>query len=57
MKPERARAAGDQTTGAGEDPEATGLPGLPTWRGVYTVVLGTLVLWVVVLAWLTAHYA
>ncbi len=26
--------------------EATGLPGLHTWRAVYTVVAGVFVLWV-----------
>jgi len=36
---------------------STGLPGLRSWRAVYAVVLGIFVLWVVLLAWLTAHYA
>ncbi len=57
MNEDPARATGDQTTGAGDAKETTGLPGLRTWRGVYTVVLGVFVLWVVLLAWLTAHYA
>ena len=30
----------------------TGLPGLRTWRAVYLVVLGTLVLWIVLLTML-----
>jgi hypothetical protein len=29
--------------------ETTGLPGLRTWRAVYFVVLGSFVLWVVLL--------
>ena len=57
MNEDPARATGDQTTGADDAKETTGLPGLRTWRGVYTVVLGVFVLWVVLLAWLTAHYA
>ena len=34
-----------------------GLPGLRSWRAVYLWVLGSLVLWVVLLTWLTRHYA
>jgi hypothetical protein len=37
--------------------ESTGLPGLRTWRGVYTVVLGLFVLWVGLLTWLTLAYS
>ena len=32
--------------------EETGLPWLGTWRGVYLFVLGSFVVWVVLLAWL-----
>jgi hypothetical protein len=35
----------------------TGLPGFRSWRTVYTVVLGIFVLWVALLAWLSAHYS
>ena len=35
----------------------TGLPGLRTWRTVYLWVLGSFVLWVVLLNWLTRHFA
>ena len=38
--------------GPGRESEATGLPGFDTWRGVYLVVLGGFVLWVVLLYWL-----
>lgn len=37
--------------------ESTGLPGLRTWRAVYTVVLGLFVLWVGLLTWLTVLYS
>jgi hypothetical protein len=37
--------------------ETTGLPGLRTWRAVYTVVIGLFVLWVGLLAWLTVSYS
>ena len=37
--------------------EHTGLPGLRTWRAVYIVVFSVFVLWVALLAWLSAHYA
>jgi hypothetical protein len=36
----------------GEEP--TGLPGLPTWRGVYLVVAGSFGLWVALL-WGLSH--
>ena len=38
---------------ADADPAATGLPGLRTWRGVYLVVSGILLLWVALLTALT----
>jgi len=34
----------------------TGLPGFHTWRGVYSFVLGVLVLWIGLLAALTRMY-
>jgi hypothetical protein len=37
--------------------EATGLPGLPTWRRVYLLVLGVFVLYVVLLAALSKVFA
>ena len=37
--------------------EATGLPWLRTWRGVYLLVLGSFVLWVVLLLALTVIYS
>jgi hypothetical protein len=37
--------------------EATGLPGLRSWRAVYAVVLGLLVLWIGLLTWLTGLYS
>ena len=41
-----------------ENPDdATGLPGIREWRTVYTVVFGIFVLWIGLLAWLTAAYA
>lgn len=39
----------------GEEP--TGLPGLPTWRGVYLVVAGSFGLWVVLLWGLSHRFA
>jgi hypothetical protein len=33
--------------------EVTGLPGLRTWRAVYLFVLGTFIVWVVLLTVLT----
>jgi hypothetical protein len=35
----------------------TGLPLLRRWRSVYFAVLGIFVLWVVLLTWLTRHFA
>jgi hypothetical protein len=37
--------------------ESTGLPGLRSWRAVYTVVIGLFVVWVGLLTWLTAYYS
>jgi hypothetical protein len=37
--------------------EETGLPGLRTWRGVYLVVFGLFVLWVVLLAALEKFFS
>ena len=39
------------------DDEATGLPGFRTWRAVYGCVLGVFVLWVGLLALLTARFS
>ncbi|HET7536332.1 MAG TPA: hypothetical protein VFJ90_07755 [Candidatus Didemnitutus sp.] len=39
------------------DNDSTGLPGVRTWRAVYWLVLGTFVLWVGLLTWLTEHYS
>jgi len=50
MKPPAAPAtpeAGGPDSSA--DDATTGLPGIRTWRGVYWVVLGSFVLWVVLL--------
>jgi len=40
-----------------ETDEATGLPGVRSWRAVYTIVLGLFVVWVGLLTWLTLSYA
>ena len=37
--------------------EATGLPGVRSWRTVYWIVGGIFVLWVGLLTWLTAAYS
>ena len=37
--------------------ETTGVPGLRTWRSVYFFVAGIFVVWVGLLAWLTALYS
>jgi hypothetical protein len=39
----------------GED-EATGLPGVHTWRGVYALVFGCFILWVLLLLALTVSF-
>lgn len=57
MNEKNAHAAGDQTTGAGDVTETTGLPGLRAWRDVYGLVFVVFVLWVALLVWLTEHYA
>ena len=36
--------------------EDTGLPFLPTWRGVYVFVIGSFVLWVVLLFLLSVAF-
>ena len=38
------------------DDEATGLPGVRTWRAVYAVVLGVFVVWLGLLAWLSVSF-
>jgi len=57
MNEDPASGTGDQSTGAGDATETTGLPGLRTWRSVYIGVLGILAFWVLLLVWLTEHYA
>ncbi len=42
---------------AGQRDEATDLPGLPTWRGVYFFVFGSFILWVLLLLALTMSYS
>ncbi len=37
--------------------EATGLPGLSSWRAVYLAVLGTFLLWIILLAALTRAFS
>ena len=37
--------------------EATGLPGLRTWRGVYLFVLGCFIVWVGLLTLLTRMFS
>jgi hypothetical protein len=39
------------------DDRVTGLPGLRSWRAVYLFVLGSFVLWVILLAVLTGMYS
>jgi hypothetical protein len=39
------------------DDASTGLPGLRSWRAVYTVVLGIFVLWLVLLTVFTKVYS
>ncbi len=36
---------------------ATGLPGLRSWRAVYLAVLGTFLLWIILLAALTRAFS
>lgn len=40
-----------------QDDSTTGLPGLRTWRAVYAVVLGVLVVWIGLLVLLTDKFA
>ena len=41
-----------------DDPDhATGLPGMRSWKAVYLVVVGTLLLWVVLLTLLTRFFS
>ncbi len=44
------------TRSTSED-EATGLPGVRTWRGVYWLVVAVFALWVGLLTWFTLSYA
>jgi hypothetical protein len=44
------RAERRVTPAAPEDAAAPGLPGIHRWRGVYLLVLGSFLLWVVLLA-------
>ena len=47
----------DTPSGTAPNNEATGLPGLHTWRGVYIFVFGSFVLWVVLLFALTRIFS
>ena len=40
-----------------EDDEATGLPVLKSWRAVYLFVLGTFVVWVILLSALSRAFS
>lgn len=40
-----------------QDDDATGLPGFRSWRAVYAVVLGVLVMWIGLLMLLTDKFA
>jgi hypothetical protein len=42
---------------SGDEEEATGLPGLRTWRGVYIAVLAAFATWVALLAALTGAFS
>jgi len=46
----------NQAPSAGRD-EIIGLPGLRTWRAVYLLVLGSFILWVLLLLALTLIYS
>jgi hypothetical protein len=46
----------NQAPPAGKE-EPTGLPGLRTWRGVYLLVFGCFVLWVLLLLVLTLSFS
>jgi hypothetical protein len=39
------------------DDEITDLPGLRTWPAVYAFVLGTFLVWVVLLVWLSMAFS
>jgi hypothetical protein len=57
MKPgDPITTAADTPSGPAQNNEATGLPLLRTWRGVYLFVFGCFVLWVVLLAMLTVIF-
>jgi hypothetical protein len=45
------------TDASGRPDETTGLPGLRTWRAVYLVVFGCVILWVLLLLLLTVTYS
>jgi hypothetical protein len=51
-------APGDRSPEAADEPidGAPGLPGLRSWRAVHLLVLAVCVLWIGLLAWLTAAY-
>jgi hypothetical protein len=38
------------------DSETTGFPGLKSWRAVYLLVVGSFLLWVGLLIWLSRAY-
>lgn len=58
IPPEPARSAGcAPSKPAGEDDsQATGLPFFHTWRSVYLFVLGSFILWIVLLSLLSALF-
>ena len=45
-----------ETSGVAEEDEGTGFPALRTWRGVYCVVIGIFVTWVVLLTALSRAF-
>jgi len=49
--------AAPATAAPGRSDETTGLPGLRTWRTVYLVVFGCVILWVLLLLALTVCYS
>ena len=51
------RAAGPTEPVRPEQDEATGLPWVRTWRGVYLLVFGSFILWVALLALLTRMFS
>ncbi len=59
MIPPSERPATDNAPGGRVPPsdEATGLPGVRSWRSVYLLVLGIFVLWVGLLTVLTKLYS